>query len=175
MLRKKLTVHSSWLFLLRQFYGPVGIIEELLPTAVTLVVEMYMNNRIAPRFDGFGDEFHMGLFRGPTALLDITLCARTYHILPRRAAPHTPWYHVIKRQLRRWMLFAAILAQIAVASINIPAIELDRRPRQTIIEQQPDDSWHCNIEIHCRYPIVVIGFKIAFELTQLAPTLEVVI
>ena len=49
----RFTIHEICLL---QLDGPVGVIEELLPAAVTLVAEVNMHQRIAPRLDRRFDE-----------------------------------------------------------------------------------------------------------------------
>jgi len=72
-------------------------------------------------------------------------------------------------------VLAAILAVVFVAGEDVPAIEFDLVSRQTVVEQQPDDSRHGDMEIHRRYPIVPIRLEITPELAYLAPALEIVV
>ena len=72
-------------------------------------------------------------------------------------------------------MLAAILAVVFVAGEDVPAIEFDLVSRQTVVEQQPDDSRHGDMKIHSRYPIVSIRLEITPELANIAPALEIII
>lgn len=70
---------------------------------------------------------------------------------------------------------AAILAMVFVAGEDIPAVELDLASGQTIIEEQPDDSRHGDVEMYGRNPIVSIRLESTPELAYFAPALEIVV
>ena len=49
------------------------------------------------------------------------------------------------------------------------------RPRQTVVEQQTDDSRHGNIQVHRRDPIVGVRLELVPGLADVNPALEVVV
>ena len=73
------------------------------------------------------------------------------------------------------MALAAVLAAVFVSCKNVPSVELDLVSWQAVIKQKPDNSGNRNMKIHRRYPIVPIGFEVAFEAAYIAPVLEVVV
>ena len=72
-------------------------------------------------------------------------------------------------------MFAAILAFILIAGEDIPAVEFDVGPRQAIVEEQPDDARHGDVEIHGRNPVVPVRLEIPPELADFAPALKIVV
>ena len=72
-------------------------------------------------------------------------------------------------------MLAAILAVVFVAGEDVPAVKFDLVSRQAVVEEQPDDSRHGDMEIHRRYPILPIRLEITPELAHFAPAIEIVI
>ena len=110
------------------------MVEELLPTVVTLIAEMNVNKRIAFRLDGFLDKLQSGLRWRSAALSHIAFRARTNNIFPSGFAAHTPGDNVVKRQLAGGIAFAAILTFISIASEDISAIKFHLVSRQTVVK-----------------------------------------
>ena len=100
---------------LRKFDGPVGVVEELLPTAISVMAQMHVNHGIAFWSDGFCDEGYVGLFRSSAALLDVAPGTRTDDVFPDGLSSGTPWYHVVQRQFGSGELLSAVLANVIIA------------------------------------------------------------
>ncbi len=159
---------------LGQFDRPVGVIEELFPASVAVVVEMNADNRVASGLYRLCDEPHAGLFRGPAALLDVAPGAGTNHIVPSALAAPAPRNNVINGEFRQREFTPAVLTVVAVPGENVSAVELDRRSRQAVVEQQPDDPRHGDIKIDRRDPVVVRLERFP-DLAQLPPGLEIIV
>lgn len=118
---------------------------------------------------------HVGLLGCSPALFDVALGARAHNICPGRRSAHAPRDDVVQGKLARREAFAAILATVLVACEDVSPIELNFRPRQPVVEEQPNDPRHCDMKIHRRYPIVPVRLELPTKLTYLAPTLKIVI
>ena len=151
------------------------MVKKLLPALVALMAQVDVDERIVFRLDRFFDKPHTGLLRVSAAFFHITSHAGTNNIPPNRFAAHTPGDNVIKRQFAGRIPVAAILTNISVASVDVPAIESYFITRKSIIKQQPNNARHRDRKIHSRDPIVTIGFKVVSELAYLAPALEIVV
>jgi len=125
--------------------------------------------------DGLLDELHAGMFYGLAAFFDVAGRAGTNDVFPGCFAAQAARDYVVERQFAGREVLAAILAMVFVAGEDVPAVELDLVSRQTVVEEQPNDSRHGNMKIHGRYPIVPIRLEITPELTYLAPALEIVV
>ena len=68
--------------MLFQFYGPVSVVEELLPASVAVVAEVNVDEWIMSGLYGFFDECHSGVLWSSAAFLDITGCAGTHYVFP---------------------------------------------------------------------------------------------
>ena len=79
-----------------QLDRPVSVVEELLPTAVSLPAQMDMNKRIVRGLDGFCNEFNTGLFGCSAAFFYVAFGAGADYICPERFAPHTARDNVVK-------------------------------------------------------------------------------
>ena len=64
---------------------------------------------------------------------------------------------------------------VIVAGEDVPAVEFDLVSGQTVVEEQPDDARHGDVEMYGRDPIVSIRLEITPELAHLAPALEIVV
>ncbi|MHC4280631.1 MAG: hypothetical protein ACYSUJ_10810 [Planctomycetota bacterium] len=64
---------------------------------------------------------------------------------------------------------------VSIAGVDIPAVELNFCPGQTVVEEQTDDARDGDVEIDGGNPVVAIGIKIPLEFADFAPTLEVVV
>ena len=140
-----------------------------------MVAQMHVNHGIALWPDRLGDECHPGLLRRPAPLPDVAFRARANNVFPRCLSAQAPRYHMVERQFRCRVLLAAVLASAQVACIYVPAVELDRSSRQTVIKQKTDNPRHRDVEVHSRYPVMLAGLERLSQLAQLAPALEVVI
>jgi hypothetical protein len=82
--------------MLFEFDRPIGVVEELLPAAITLMAQEDMKKRIMLRFYGLSEKRHTGLSGGSPGLFDITFCAGTDNISPNSFPSHTPRYNVVE-------------------------------------------------------------------------------
>ncbi len=64
---------------------------------------------------------------------------------------------------------------VLVAGEDVPSVELYLVSRQAVVEQQPDDTRHGDMEIYRRDPIVSIRLETAPELAYIAPALEIIV
>lgn len=160
---------------LGQFYGPVGMVEELFPAFVSVGAEMQADYGVAFGFFGFLDEFHMGLFGGSAAFFYIAGGTGAHDIGPGAFAPQGTRHDMIERQLGGGEFFAAILTATAVPRKDIAPVELDGLTRQAVIKQQADDAGHGDVQMHRGDPIVFVGLKGAFGLTDLLPSPKIII
>ncbi len=64
---------------------------------------------------------------------------------------------------------------VLVAGEDVPAVELYLVSRQAVVEQQPDDTRHGDMEMYRRDPIVSVRLEITPQLAYLAPALEIII
>jgi len=117
-----------------QFDGPVGVVEELLPTTVAGLAEMNVDKRIVFRSGGLLDEGHSGLLGSSASLYDVTFCAGANHIFPIRFSAHTARDNVVERQFAGRISLATILTSVFVASEDISSIEFDLVSRQTVVK-----------------------------------------
>ena len=81
---------------------------------------------------------------------------------------------MIDRQFRQREFAPAVLTVVAVPGEDVPAVELDGRSRQAVVEQQPDDPRHGDIKIDRRDPVVVRLERFP-HLAQLPPGLEIIV
>ena len=58
------------------------MVEELLPSAVTLMAQVNMNERIVLWLDGLLDKRHSGLAGGSASFFHVAFCAGTNYIIP---------------------------------------------------------------------------------------------
>jgi len=151
------------------------VVEELLPTAVAVLAQVNVDERIVLWLEGLSDKRQAGPLRRSAAFFDITAGAGTNDILPNRFSAHRPGNHMVQRQLAGRILSAAILAPVLVAGKDIAAIELHIAGRQPVIKQQPNDPRHRDIEIYRGYPIVPIRLEMTAESANLAPTRKIII
>ena len=79
-----------------QFYGPIGVVEELLPAVVALMAEVNVNERIAFWLNRFLDKCHTGVFGSSAAFFYIAFGAGTNHISPDWFAAHTTGNNVVE-------------------------------------------------------------------------------
>ena len=110
------------------------MVEELLPTAVSLVTQVNMDKRVVPGPARLSHKRHSRLMGSAPALFDIALCAGADDVLPGRLASHASGDNVVKRQLAGRVPLAAVLASVLVAGKDISAIEFYLISRQTVVE-----------------------------------------
>ena len=72
------------------------MVEELLPTAVALVAEVNIDERVTFWPDWFFDEFHSGFLGSPTAFFDVAFRAGANNVLPDGLASHAAGDDMIK-------------------------------------------------------------------------------
>lgn len=77
LLRVPFTLMGSF-----QLYGPVGVVEELLPATVAGLAEVNADKRIMFRLGGFLDKSEASLFGRPAAFCHVTFGAGADHIFP---------------------------------------------------------------------------------------------
>ncbi len=65
-----------------QFYGPIRVIQELLPTLVASVPQVHMDHRISIGLARESDELHVGLPGGSAAFSRITWQAGAHQVFP---------------------------------------------------------------------------------------------
>lgn len=130
---------------------------------------------VSPRLDRPADKCHARLVRSAAAFFHIALEAAADNVFPRRAAAKYPWYDVVQRQIGRFMPSAAILAFVLVAGVDVPAVEFHLRPRQAVVNEQPDYPRHSNIEVHGAYPIVGIRLEGSGGMAHIKPAVKVVV
>lgn len=82
---------------------------------------------------------------------------------------------MINRKLAGVKDFAAVLAFITVAGVDITAVEFHLASRQVIIEQEAYNSWNGDIKINRRDPVVGFRLKLPLELTDLAPAFKIIV
>ena len=132
------------------------MIEELFPTAVSFVAQVYMDDGVVSWFDGCGDQFHSGLFWCSAAFFAVAPGTCTDQILPCIPAPGAAWNDVVQRKLRHGKLFTAVLAEAPVTCIDIPAVKLHPMSRQSVVKEQSDDSGHGDVEADGTDPVVFL-------------------
>ena len=115
------------------------------------------------------------MFWGSAAFFDVAGRAGADDVLPVCFAAHASRDHVVERQFTRRVALAAELADVLVAGEDIAAVELDLVSRQAVVEQQPDDSRHGDMEMYRRDPVVAVRFELTPQLADLAPAIEIVI
>ena len=151
------------------------MVEELLPAFVAFMAEVDVGQRIVPGLNGLFYQRHAGDFRGLAALSDVARRTGTNDIFPGCFAAQAPGDDVVEGQFAGREAFAAILTSVFVTGEDITPVEFHLVPRQAVVKQQPDDSRHGDIEIHCRDPIVPVRLEIPPEMADLAPALEIII
>ena len=157
-----------------QFHVPVGMVEELLPRAVAIVTELDADDGAELGLGRFRDELHAGFFGQSAALADVALHATTHDVIPGVSAIAAARYDVVQAELGGGELLAAVLAAVAVAGKDVAAVEFDLLFGQSIVQQQPHNARHGNVESHGADPVVGMGLELSAELADLDPGLEVV-
>jgi poly(A) polymerase len=160
---------------LGQFHRPVGMVEELLPAFVAVVVEVQMNDRIAFGLDGFLDERHVRLVGRHAAFSGVAFGAGTDNVFPFACPAQRTRDDMVEREFICGELLAAVLTAVAVAGKEITSVKLDGLTRQAVIKQQTNDPRHGDIEIDGGNPVVTGSFKGFLEGRQLPPGIEIVI
>jgi len=82
---------------------------------------------------------------------------------------------VVEGKLSGGETFAAILAGVSVTGEDVPPIEFYLASGQAVVEQEADNAGDGDVEIYGRNPVLAIRLEITFELTYLAPALEIVV
>ncbi len=113
--------------------------------------------------------------RGSAAFFCITLGTGTNNICPTRLAAQRPRDNMVERKLICLVFLTAILTAVVVAGINISTVKFHFVSGQTVIRQQPNNSWNSDIKIHGRNPVIPVRLEVSTQLTYFAPRLEIVI
>src|SRR5262249_36729065 len=132
-------------------------------------------HRAAFRLLRLANEAHVGLFRGPAALLDVAAHAGTDDVFPGARAAAAARHDVIETQFRGRVLLAAVLALVIVAGKDIAPVELYRLLRQLVVAEQANDPRRLNLAIDGSNPVVVFLAEVTSAVfAHLAPGGEVV-
>jgi hypothetical protein len=124
---------------LLQFDGPVGLIEELLPACVLVGAQAQADDGVASWLTWGGDEFHVGLVRGAAALLGVASDTAADKVGPGAEALLASWDDVVEAEFASVEVFAAVLAEVAVAGEDVSSVELDALAWEFFVAQQADD------------------------------------
>ena len=106
-----------------------------MPGLVLPVAQLEVQQRTAFWPFRFADEGHVGLAWSPTPFANIAGDTGTNNIFPAADPSLASWDHMVQAEVGRGKLFAAILAQIAIASKDVSAIKLDGLPGDPVIVQ----------------------------------------
>ena len=79
-----------------QLDGPVGVVEELLPTTVAFLTQVDVDKRIVPGLDGLSDERQARLLGHSAAFFNIAVRAGANHIFPNRFSAHSSRNDVVQ-------------------------------------------------------------------------------
>ena len=79
-----------------QFYGPISVVEELLPAVVALMAKVHVDKRIVFWLDRFLDKCQSCLLWSLSALFHVAFRAGTNNIFPDGFSAHTLRYNVVK-------------------------------------------------------------------------------
>src|SRR4051812_14507742 len=145
---------------LLQLHRPIRRIQELLPALVTFVGEADVDDGAALGLDRLGDQVHVGLLGGATALFHVALDAAADDVLPRAAAALALGRDVVERELGGGELLAAVLAAAGVAGVDVAAVELHVLPRELFVPEQADDARHGDLEANRVDPVELIRLEL---------------
>lgn len=161
--------------LLLQFHGPVGVVEELLPGAVSLVAQVEVEHGAVLGLDGLLNQEHARLLGSPAAFPGVAARAGAYDVLPGRLAAQASGDHVVQREFRHREAFAAVLAVILVPGEDVAAVEFHVAAGQAIVEKEANDPRHRDVKVHRGNPVVGVGLELVAGLADLDPALEIVV
>src|SRR5262249_52619540 len=130
-----------------QLDRPVGVIQECLPALIFVVRELDPQDGAGPRLDGLADQPHAGLARGAAPLPDVAADAGADDVVPGGLAAPAAGDDVVQAELAGGEPLAAILAAVAVAGEDVPAVELDLLAREPVVAQEPDDARDLDLEV----------------------------
>src|SRR4051812_5280387 len=105
--------------------GPVGVVEEGFPALVFAMRELEAQGRARLGLDRLAEQLHAGLAGGTAPLADVALEAGADDVLPGRLPATAAGEDVVEAQLAGGEPLAAILAAVAVAGEDVPAVEFD--------------------------------------------------
>lgn len=138
------------------------------PTLVRVVRYRDVHERSPARTLGLAGERHADLMWKPVSLARVAGNARANDVFPSCLPAAIPRHDVIQVQHLARKNFVAILASIVVPLKNILAREFHLLLRQTLEEQQHNDSRHPNAHRH-RFR----HFRVGIALRKILPTLEI--
>jgi len=151
------------------------MIEEGFPGLIFGAREFLSDDGTAAWFFRPANQSHAGLFRGASAFADVAFEAATDDIFPSTLAALAARDDMVEAEFVGGELAAAILALIVVAGEDVASVELDRLPRQPIVEQQSNDARDLDFTARRAHPVVFLFAKVpSTVLAHFAPGLEIV-
>ena len=129
-----------------EFDVPVGGIDEVFPAFVEGGAEGEMDEGAPLWTFGLFDEAHTGLGGGAVGFAGVTRDAGADDVFPVGAAAVVAWNHVIEVEIFAVKQFAAVLAGVAIAFVDVVAGELDVTPWDTVEEEDDDDARDADAE-----------------------------
>jgi hypothetical protein len=139
------------------------------------MAQVKVNSRVAFGFYRQPDKSHSRLPGRSASFFGITIGTGTDKIFPCRPSAHTSRYNMVEGQFACREFFSAVLAFVAVAGKNVAPVEFDIVSRQTVIEQQSDDSGYGYVKINCSNPVMFVWLKGPFYLANISPAFEIVV
>ncbi len=124
-----------------EFDVPVGGVDEVFPAFVQGGAEGEVDEGAPLWAFGFFDEAHPGLGGCTVRFAGVAGDAGADDVFPVGAAAVVAWNHVIEVEIFSVKQFAAVLAGVAIAFVDVVAGELDVTPWDTVEEEDDDDAW----------------------------------
>lgn len=129
-----------------EFDVPVGGVDEVFPAFVQGGAEGEVDERTPLWAFGFFDEAHPGLGGCAVRFAGVAGDTGADDVFPVGAATVVAWNHVIEVEIFAVKHFAAVLAGVAIAFVDVVAGELDVTPRDTVEEEDNDDARDADTE-----------------------------
>ena len=129
-----------------EFDVPVGGIDEVFPAFVEGGAEGEMDEGAPLWTFGLFDEAHTGLGGGAVGFAGVTRDAGADDVFPVGAAAVVAWNDVIEVEVFAVENFAAVLAGIAIAFVDVVPGELDFAAGNTVEEKDNDDPRNTDTE-----------------------------
>ena len=158
-----------------EFDGPVGVVEELFPGAVSSLVDAQAHDGGVSGFDGGVDEFHARLVGSSSAFFDVALDAGADDVVPGGLASLASGDDVVEAEFGGGQVSAAVLASAAVACEDVAPVEGDAGSGHAVVGKQADDAGDRDAEVDGVEPVVFVGFEAFFELGDFKPGFEIVV
>jgi len=109
------------------------------------------------------------LLGGAATLASVALDAGADQVLPAVAATERAGQNVVDGKLAGGEVPAAVLAGIAVAGEEVPAVEFDGLGREAVVAHEADDARDCDLQTDGANPVVLLGLEAALVLRELGP------